>query len=219
MSKSVHICKAWGWLKSSEASLMRIKQHSCRLWRSVLHSPNLPLMHNDCQWCCSLHWLTVTAFGQLCRCSSAGICSALQPWPIWKWRCHLAGYPALWWASPINPQSDIRLCSSSDALLATVILRLWASMSDELHRATRSAVHMWTIYTNLWSSRYCAELFFYIFLPPLLLDAAVRIDFYLFKKVSKIRSLQKLLNKFQDLIASAVKLSRRSTLKSVCTTS
>ena len=28
-----------------------------------------------------------------------------------------------------------------------------------------------------------AELFFYIFLPPLLLDAAVRIDFFLFKKV------------------------------------
>lgn len=27
------------------------------------------------------------------------------------------------------------------------------------------------------------ELFFYIFLPPLLFDAAVRIDFYLFKKV------------------------------------
>lgn len=27
------------------------------------------------------------------------------------------------------------------------------------------------------------ELFFYIFLPPLLFDAAVRIDFFLFKKV------------------------------------
>lgn len=27
------------------------------------------------------------------------------------------------------------------------------------------------------------ELFFYIFLPPLLFDAAVRIDFYLFKQV------------------------------------
>jgi hypothetical protein len=27
------------------------------------------------------------------------------------------------------------------------------------------------------------DLFFYVFLPPLLLDAAVRIDFYLFKKV------------------------------------
>ena len=26
------------------------------------------------------------------------------------------------------------------------------------------------------------ELFFYVFLPPLLLDAAVRIDFFLFKK-------------------------------------
>jgi hypothetical protein len=29
------------------------------------------------------------------------------------------------------------------------------------------------------------QLFFYVFLPPLLLDAAVRIDWYLFKKVSK----------------------------------
>jgi hypothetical protein len=28
------------------------------------------------------------------------------------------------------------------------------------------------------------QLFFYVFLPPLLLDAAVRIDWYLFKKVS-----------------------------------
>lgn len=27
------------------------------------------------------------------------------------------------------------------------------------------------------------QLFFYVFLPPLLLDAAVRIDWYLFKKV------------------------------------
>ena len=27
------------------------------------------------------------------------------------------------------------------------------------------------------------ELFLYVFLPPLLLDAAVRIDFFLFKKV------------------------------------
>lgn len=27
------------------------------------------------------------------------------------------------------------------------------------------------------------ELFFYVFLPPLLMDAAVRIDFFLFKKV------------------------------------
>lgn len=30
------------------------------------------------------------------------------------------------------------------------------------------------------------QLFFYVFLPPLLLDAAVRIDWYLFRKVSKI---------------------------------
>ena len=28
------------------------------------------------------------------------------------------------------------------------------------------------------------ELFFYVFLPPLLMDAAVRIDFFLFKKAS-----------------------------------
>ncbi len=32
------------------------------------------------------------------------------------------------------------------------------------------------------------ELFFYVFLPPLLLDAAVRIDFFLFKKVWKKRA-------------------------------
>ena len=30
------------------------------------------------------------------------------------------------------------------------------------------------------------ELFFYIFLPPLLFDAAVRIDFFLFKKVRAV---------------------------------
>lgn len=32
------------------------------------------------------------------------------------------------------------------------------------------------------------QLFFYVFLPPLLLDAAVRIDWYLFKKVSTVMS-------------------------------
>lgn len=31
------------------------------------------------------------------------------------------------------------------------------------------------------------QLFFYVFLPPLLLDAAVRIDWYLFRKVSSIQ--------------------------------
>ena len=30
------------------------------------------------------------------------------------------------------------------------------------------------------------ELFLYVFLPPLLLDAAVRIDFFLFKRVSPL---------------------------------
>ena len=28
-----------------------------------------------------------------------------------------------------------------------------------------------------------AEVFFYVFLPPLLLDSAVRVDYFLFKKV------------------------------------
>ncbi len=31
------------------------------------------------------------------------------------------------------------------------------------------------------------QLFFYVFLPPLLLDAAVRIDWYMFRKVSGFR--------------------------------
>ena len=35
------------------------------------------------------------------------------------------------------------------------------------------------------------ELFFYVFLPPLLLDAAVRIDFFLFKKVRPILQANK----------------------------
>ncbi len=30
-----------------------------------------------------------------------------------------------------------------------------------------------------------SEIFFYLFLPPLLLDSAVRIDFYVFRKVRK----------------------------------
>lgn len=37
---------------------------------------------------------------------------------------------------------------------------------------------------NLWLGMQPAEIFFYIFLPPLLLDSAVRIDFFVFKKVS-----------------------------------
>ena len=36
----------------------------------------------------------------------------------------------------------------------------------------------------LWLGIRPYELFFYIFLPPILLDAAIRIDFFLFKKVS-----------------------------------
>lgn len=35
----------------------------------------------------------------------------------------------------------------------------------------------------LWLSMRPKELFFYVFLPPLLLDAAVRTDFFLFQKV------------------------------------
>ncbi len=37
----------------------------------------------------------------------------------------------------------------------------------------------------LWLSLTPSEIFFYIFLPPLLLDAAVKIDFFLFKKVGR----------------------------------
>lgn len=36
---------------------------------------------------------------------------------------------------------------------------------------------------NLWIGLSPAETFFYVFLPPLLLDSAVRIDFFVFKKV------------------------------------
>lgn len=36
---------------------------------------------------------------------------------------------------------------------------------------------------NLWIGISPAKMFFYIFLPPLLLDSAVRIDFFVFKKV------------------------------------
>ena len=36
----------------------------------------------------------------------------------------------------------------------------------------------------LWLNIEPYELFFYVFLPPLLLDAAVKLDFFLFKKVS-----------------------------------
>lgn len=36
---------------------------------------------------------------------------------------------------------------------------------------------------SLWLNIEPYELFFYVFLPPLLLDAAVKLDFFLFKKV------------------------------------
>lgn len=35
----------------------------------------------------------------------------------------------------------------------------------------------------LWLNIEPYELFFYVFLPPLLLDAAVKLDFFLFRKV------------------------------------
>ena len=36
---------------------------------------------------------------------------------------------------------------------------------------------------TLWLSMAPSEIFFYVFLPPLLLDSAVRVDFFMFKKV------------------------------------
>jgi NhaP-type Na+/H+ or K+/H+ antiporter len=42
----------------------------------------------------------------------------------------------------------------------------------------------------LWLGIEPYELFFYIFLPPLLLDAALKIDWYIFKKVSRTRALR-----------------------------
>ena len=36
---------------------------------------------------------------------------------------------------------------------------------------------------SLWLGMQPAEVFFYVFLPPLLLDSAVRVDYFLFKKV------------------------------------
>ena len=35
----------------------------------------------------------------------------------------------------------------------------------------------------LWLSMTPADLFLYVFLPPLLLDSAVRVDYFIFKKV------------------------------------
>lgn len=43
---------------------------------------------------------------------------------------------------------------------------------------------------NLWIGISPAKMFFYIFLPPLLLDSAVRIDFFVFKKVRPTRALR-----------------------------
>ena len=36
---------------------------------------------------------------------------------------------------------------------------------------------------SLWLGIQSPDLFFYAFLPPLLMDAALRLDFYLFKKI------------------------------------
>ncbi len=38
---------------------------------------------------------------------------------------------------------------------------------------------------SIWLGIEPYELFFYIFLPPLLLDAALKIDWYMFKKVTR----------------------------------
>lgn len=40
---------------------------------------------------------------------------------------------------------------------------------------------------SIWLSMSPWQLFFYVFLPPLLLDAAVRIDWYMFRKVRRFR--------------------------------
>ena len=43
---------------------------------------------------------------------------------------------------------------------------------------------------SLWLGIEPYELFFYVFLPPLLLDAALKIDWYIFKKVNARKSRQ-----------------------------
>lgn len=40
----------------------------------------------------------------------------------------------------------------------------------------------------IWLGMHPSTIFFQIFLPPLLLDSAVRVDFFLFKKVGDCRS-------------------------------
>lgn len=43
---------------------------------------------------------------------------------------------------------------------------------------------------SLWLGIEPYELFFYVFLPPLLLDAALKIDWYVFKKVQPLSTEQ-----------------------------
>ena len=43
----------------------------------------------------------------------------------------------------------------------------------------------------LWLSMTPADLFLYIFLPPLLLDSAVRVDYFVFKKVRRVVGLNR----------------------------
>lgn len=49
-------------------------------------------------------------------------------------------------------------------------------------RYPRCAAHGW-INPCTPHAPLCADIFFYAFLPPLLTDAAMRLDFYIFKKI------------------------------------
>jgi hypothetical protein len=41
----------------------------------------------------------------------------------------------------------------------------------------------------LWLGMRPADIFVFVFLPPFLLDSAVRLDFFMFKKVRRLRAL------------------------------
>ena len=57
---------------------------------------------------------------------------------------------------------------------------------------------------SLWLGISPYELFFYIFLPPLLCDSAVRIDFFLFKQVCYQCLLNRLFTAIYKIIATVI---------------
>ncbi|CAD7700965.1 unnamed protein product [Ostreobium quekettii] len=93
------------------------------------------------------------------------------------------------WCHVLDSGYDTILFASVGVLIACIVPRKWSAivalLAGGLLQSLNLEVNLLSFGNsmNLWLGMQPAMLFFYIFLPPLLLEDAVRIEFFVFKKV------------------------------------